>query len=142
MPVLGGLDTVRIDVRNTPILDFSDLATNKNSQILHKLIIKSNTNSIATSNTTSSTTKNIESNYTIKLYKFTTYQDTSFKTGLYEAWLYNLLNEYHRSSTYLQDVFILDKGTPKSLVFVFNNYLYTLEDVLVYRKLANISYSV
>lgn len=44
--MLGGMDAVRVDVRNTPIMDYHDMGSN--AQIMHKFIIKTNPTSTTT----------------------------------------------------------------------------------------------
>lgn len=112
------METVTIDMRSTPIIDIHDLETDR--QIIHKFIIKNSSN--------------IEERYTVKVYPFHNYHDIVFKNGLYEAYLYNKINSFNNNHDHLRDLFIIDKGQVKALVFVFGCFLYSLEDVLRYRK--------
>lgn len=116
--ILNGIDNVRLDHRNVPIIDHHDFGSNR--QILHKFVIRD--------------TNQLETFYTVKAYQFQNYHDIIFKSGIYEAYLYQTLNRFSGTTSFLQDVFILEKGIPMSLVFVFNSYLYSLEDILIYRK--------
>jgi hypothetical protein len=66
IPILSGIETVRIDNRNAPIIDLHDISDN---QILHKFVVRNSGNS--------------EQHYSVKVYPFNNYHDISLKAGLY-----------------------------------------------------------
>lgn len=111
-------------MRNSPIIDLHD--TVNDNQILHRLLIKEG---------------NSEKPYTVKVYPFKNYYDVWLKSGLYEASLYRQLNSFKKDNSFLSELFIMEKGAPKCLVFVFNNYHATLEDMIRYRRMNNEPYT-
>lgn len=81
-------------------------------------------------------------NYSVKCYGFKNYHDPVFKNALYEAALYKYLDDFTKNpAPILKDFFIIERGTPQSIVFVHGHYLCTLFDILQYRQLANLPYT-
>jgi hypothetical protein len=66
-----------------------------------------------------------DEHYTIKAYPFNNFHDGVLKNGLYEASLYRTLESYTRSEV-VKDIFIVAKGVPSALVFVYGPFLYSL----------------
>lgn len=91
IPVLAGIGAVRVDMINPPIIDSHDLVSDR--QIIHKFIVKDS--------------NQIESLYTIKAYQFQNYHDIVFKSGIYEAHIYQTLNKFSGSTSFLQDLFTI-----------------------------------
>lgn len=79
--------------------------------------------------------------FMVKIYNYKNYRDTSFVEGLYEASLYKIMDSYLKSSYWLKDFFLIEKGELSSMVFITNKYLCSLADIIRYRKTANFRYS-
>lgn len=89
--ILNDMNTVRLDYRNAPIIDHHDFQSDR--QILHKFVVKDS--------------NQLESHYTVKAYQFQNYHDIVFKSGIYEAYLYQTLNKFSGTTSFLQDLFII-----------------------------------
>lgn len=62
----------------------------------------------------------------MKVYKFENENDLVLKNGLYEAYLYRLLEGYIKNSKILVDLFVIEKVAPFALVFIYKNYTCSL----------------